>query len=616
MRSLRLQLLISHLVLVLLMAVVMSLTVTGYFGVERDIDRVLAQNLPTVVAAHDLESCLQEQETAFALLGAGDLIGAPASYDHSLSQLNVATATIVGSVTEPAEKRLATELVLNLSRYRSLSAKVMDANRFSPQPGVAEFVRRNLTPQLTEIREIASEIAAQNEAAIVQGNATAHESAQDAAMRSIAAIAIGLVIAILLAFRLVRVALTPLAMLAKQADSIVDGDVGRAFRLPRKDEIGALADSFHAMATKLVDLRKSEVRKLQRIQRMSDAALDSLYDPVIVTDTKQRIVNLNRAASQIFGSVPASPRKAAYDHFTEPRILKAIESAAQERVSNEDDEHGLVQLTVGQQVRTFRLRATPMRDDENQRIGGVVVLEDITKMKELDQLKTEFIGVAAHELRTPVASLLLSSDLMLEGAVGDLSDDQRELVDTQREDLVRLERLISDLLDTAKIGAKEIYPRLERISAAKLVKGTLPALKTIAAEARVSFEVNIPKDLPEVTVDPSMIGRVFTNLVTNAIRHTPSGGKVEVLGQVAGKFIEFRIRDTGAGIPAEYLDRIFERFVQVTGATGGGAGLGLPIAKALVEAHHGTLTVSSTVGIGSDFGFTLPLAPLSQEGTD
>jgi two-component system, NtrC family, sensor histidine kinase KinB len=596
------------------MAVVMSLTVTGYFGVERAIDLVLAQNLPTVVAAHDLDSSLHEQQTAFAQLAAGDLIGAPTSYDHSNTSLDSALQKIVSSVTETQEKQLAARLVVDLARYRSIANKVMNANRFSPQPGVVEIVRLNLAPELAEIRSVASQIAELNEAAIVEGNATAHQSAQDAAMRSIGAIAIGLVVAILLAFRLVRVALTPLAMLAKQADSIVDGDVGRAFRLPRKDEIGALADSFHAMATKLVDLRRSEVRKLQRIQRMSDAALDSLYDPVIVTDTKQRIVNLNRAAATIFGSVPASPRKAAYDHFTEPRILRAIESAAEERVSNEEDEKGLVQLTVDGQVKTFRLRATPMRDDEDQRIGGVVVLEDVTKMKELDQLKTEFIGVAAHELRTPVASLLLSADLMLEGAVGDLSSDQQELVETQREDLTRLERLINDLLDTAKIGAKELHPQRELIPAAKLIKGPLPALKAIAVEARVALTIEVPKDLPAVNVDPTMIGRVITNLVTNAVRHTPSGGSVTILGLTKGNFVEFEIRDTGAGIPAEYLSRIFERFVQVPGATGGGAGLGLPIAKALVEAHGGTLNVTSHVGIGSIFGFTLPLAPMSQEG--
>jgi len=617
MRSLRIQLLISHLVLVLLMAVVMSVTVTGYFGVERAIDLVLSQNFPTVVAAHDLEAAIQEQETAFALLGAGDVITAPGVYAHSATRMSSAVQTILSTVTEADERQLATQLALDLSRYQSLSVRVMDANRLTPQPGVRAMSQTTLMPLLSEVHRLTSEIAEINEQAIVQANATAHESAQDAAMRSIALIGVGLVVAILLAFRLVHIALTPLAMLAKQADSIAEGDTSRTFRLPRKDEIGVLADSFHAMASKLVDLRKSEVRKLQRIQRMSDAALDSLYDPVIVTDTKQRIVHLNRASAQIFGEVPSSPRKAAYEHFTEPRILRAIESTIEDRVTHADDEHGLVQLSVDNQPKIFRLRASPMRDDDGQRLGGVVVLEDVTQLRELDQLKTEFIGVAAHELRTPVASLLLSTDLMLEGAVGELSADQREIVGTQREDLQRLERLMNDLLDTAKIGTREIHPRRERVGAGQLLHDVLPTLTTIAFEARVKFEADVPEDLPEVNADPTLIGRVLTNLITNAIRHTPAGGLVRLSADVVGEFVRFEVRDNGAGIPPEYLSRIFERFVQVPGATGGGAGLGLPIAKALVEAHQGTITVTSDVGIGSVFGFTIPLAPsASQEGND
>jgi NtrC-family two-component system sensor histidine kinase KinB len=258
-----------------------------------------------------------------------------------------------------------------------------------------------------------------------------------------------------------------------------------------------------------------------------------------------------------------------------------------------------------------------MRDEDGQRLGGVVVLEDVTQLRELDQLKTEFIGVAAHELRTPVASLLLSTDLMLEGAVGELSADQREIVGTQREDLQRLERLMNDLLDTAKIGTREIQPRRERIAAAHLLDGVLATLGTIAFEARVKFESEVPEDLPEVNADPTLIGRVLTNLITNAIRHTPAGGLVRLSADVVGEFVRFEVRDNGAGIPPEYLSRIFERFVQVPGATGGGAGLGLPIAKALVEAHQGTITVTSDVGIGSVFGFTISLAPsASQEGND
>jgi len=247
-----------------------------------------------------------------------------------------------------------------------------------------------------------------------------------------------------------------------------------------------------------------------------------------------------------------------------------------------------------------------MRSDEGELLGAVAVLEDVTYLRELDTMKTEFIGVAAHELRTPVTSLLLGNELLLEGAVGDLNPDQKEMIQVQKDDLSRLEKLTRDLLDVTRLDQKTMKTRKEILPPADLLRATQKDLDPAARSAGVTLEFKEAEGVGPIYADRVQILRVLINLTSNAIRHTPSGGRVEVTVQKQGNQVSFRVSDSGEGIPPEYLERIFERFVQVPGATQGGAGLGLSIARKIVKNHGGDMKVESEFGKGSVFTFTLP----------
>ena len=235
------------------------------------------------------------------------------------------------------------------------------------------------------------------------------------------------------------------------------------------------------------------------------------------------------------------------------------------------------------------------------------MLEDVTHLQSLDRLKTEFIGVASHELRTPVTSLLLSAQLLEEGAVGPMSPDQLEVVRAQREDLTRLDALLRDLLDVTKLEAGATPPRFEWVSPRELVEAAAQGVMGHANASGLTLQTFARDDLPLVRADRLQIGRVLSNLLNNAIRHTPGGGQIHLEAQSGSNgTVDFRVRDTGGGIPKEFLDRIFERFAQVPGATRGGAGLGLPISQTIVAAHGSQINVQSEVGQGSTFQFALP----------
>ncbi len=613
MRSLRLQLLFSHLVLVLLMGLVMGGAILAFFQLGKSIDQVLQDNFRTVLAASRFQNSLSKQDTSFGMLASGDNAAAVRTYVNASRAADAALDDMRDSVTEEDETSVMAALAITYIRYRQLGNQIMGANELSLQPGTIELIRRTIRPDLDEMILQAAQVQRLNELEIREANRLAQERAQEYFFRSMAVTVVGMLLAILLAMRMVRMALTPLAILARHAERIAQGELEHQVTLPRKDEIGALADTFNEMARRLAEVRRSDVRRLQRAQQMSDAALESLYDPVLVTDAKSRIVHLNRAGEGLFGAVPDSPRRPLAEHIQDKRIVKAIGRAIREEFGRGDEEGALVPIRVGDSERTYRLRATPMKDEAGTLLGSVAVFEDITHLREIDRLKTEFIGVASHELRTPVTSLMLSVQLLLEGAVGDLTPEQREIVVAQQQDLDRLEKLMRDLLDVTRLEAGSLPPRFELAAPDELVRSPVNGLTSVAAKKGVGLSLVTGSELPKVRADRVQIGRVLTNLIVNAIRHTEVGGSVTVRTRPSSEGVVFEVADTGEGISEEFLGSIFERFVQVPGATQGGAGLGLSIAKHIVQAHGGSMNVESKVGKGSVFSFILPSESAAEE---
>jgi NtrC-family two-component system sensor histidine kinase KinB len=198
--------------------------------------------------------------------------------------------------------------------------------------------------------------------------------------------------------------------------------------------------------------------------------------------------------------------------------------------------------------------------------------------------------------------------LLLEDASGTLDERQQEILQVCREDAARLDRLMRELLDLSKIESGTTRPQIMATPPAALLGDAACGLQSDSEAHGVHIVVNVPSDLPDVAVDRSQIERVIGNLVSNAIRATPAGGTIEVAAALRGHGVVISVSDTGLGIPQEYLPRIFEPFVQVPHAPGGGAGLGLSISRRIVEGHGGRLTVQSEPGHGSTFTFTVPLA--------
>jgi two-component system, NtrC family, sensor histidine kinase KinB len=272
-------------------------------------------------------------------------------------------------------------------------------------------------------------------------------------------------------------------------------------------------------------------------------------------------------------------------------------------------EQGLIQHFVDGEEHYFRPEAIPILGGDVRPAGIVLVFKDVTQEREQEELKRGIISTVSHQLKTPLTSIRMAVHLLLEEKVGSLTPQQTELLVAAREDSDRLHGIIHDLLDISRIESGRMEMDFRNVSPHTLVLEALDPFQMDFKDRGVSLTAEIATDLPEVRADRIRMNHVFANLLSNALRYTPPGGKVTVLAEADEEWVRFSVSDTGKGIPSQYLPRIFEQFFRVPEqGKESGVGLGLAIVKEIVEAHGGAISVESQEGKGSTFTITLPRA--------
>jgi len=587
-------------------------------GVSRNI---IANNYDSTVAAQDMRDSLERQSSAalFALLGQQER--ALAQLTEYRRRFDASFQRAANNITEPGEadiieaiRRDRDEYYRNVDAFftavralRGSALPVPDHLREGSHDASEHFLR--LEPLVNRLREDCDNLLQINQLAMVAKSEAAAGVAQQWFLTTLGIAAllvvVGLAFAVLLAKRIV----SPLRELTETAARIAAGDLDAKARVDSHDEVGILAAGFNTMAERIRQLRRSDLGKLVVAQQTTEAAIDSLYDPVIITDAAGAVTKLNPAAEELFGTEAANVGKPVGEIARDSRIPVAVsEALSSQRPVAGEGAASVLPLDVAGAERAFRLRTTPMRDEDGRLLGAVTLLEDITHLREIDRLKSEFIATASHELRTPLTSVQMSVHLLLEGAAGTLALKQQELLQACKEDCERLERLMRDLLDLSRIEAGKSAPQLAPVRVSDLVSASTEGLRPQVEAKGLSFVSDVPAQLPFVFADRGQIERVITNLVSNAVRHTDRGGEIRLSAVQRQGHVAISVKDTGHGIPPEYLAHIFEKFVRVPDAPSGDAGLGLAISKRIVEAHGGKIVVQSEIGRGTVFTFTLPVA--------
>jgi PAS domain S-box-containing protein len=565
---------------------------------------IIAENYESVVAAKEMKESLERMDSAalFLLLGRADR--AEPQWAEHRARFDTAFEHAAANITEPGEAELIETIRAGRGEYHARYA------RFRALPteqarSAAYFA--SLQPQFDRLRSDCDRLLELNQEAMRLKAARAAVAFRGWFLTTLA-LALALVAAgAALAWTLARAMTRPIQDVTQAAARLARGELDVTVPVRGGDEVGALATGFNRMAENLRELRRSDLGQVLVAQKTTDAAIDSLYDPVLVTDAFGRLTRLNRAAQRVFGDEEGLHGRPIREVAGDARITLAVSEALRsDRPVAGEGAAATVPLRVDGAERVFRLRTTPMRDAEDTLLGAVTLLQDITHLRELDRLKTEFIATASHELRTPLATLQMGVNLLLEGAAGPPTERQAEVLRTCVQQAARLEQLLRELLDLSRLESGETAPRLEPVPAAALVRDAAETLRAQVEGKGLALSVEVPPGLPAVWADRAQVERVLANLMTNAVRATERG-EVAVSAEAREGQVAVTVRDTGHGIPREWLPRVFERFVQVPGAPSGGAGLGLAISERIVQAHGGQLTVQSEPGRGSAFTFTLPV---------
>ena len=407
-------------------------------------------------------------------------------------------------------------------------------------------------------------------------------------------------IALVVSQRIVR----PIRQVTGAARAIGHGEFDQEIPVTSSDEVGILAEEFNSMRWNL----KSAVGKLTEEEKKMTAIVNSIAEGLILVDPNNRILHINPAAERLLDLSQDSIDKDITELIHNDELIQIEQTPSKNENTNFVSEITLIHHDKKLVLRTI---ASPFLDENGQTLGTVYLFDDITREKEIDQMKSDFISLVSHELRTPLTSIIGFVSFILDGKAGAINDRQRNSLTRVQRQSKRLAALINDLLDISRIESGRIQMEQAPISILDIVTQRIEEIRPQADEKSIQLDMTAPASVPQIFGDEARMGQVFTNLIGNAIKFTPNNGEVSVKVEADGNLLHVEVIDTGPGIPPEERQKIFDKFYQLSDISTrqqGGSGLGLSISKSIVEAHGGKLWIDDgNQGKGSNFQFVLPL---------
>jgi len=412
---------------------------------------------------------------------------------------------------------------------------------------------------------------------------------------------IGFAIAFAAGYFFSRAITYPLAKLMRKAESIAKGDFDQELEVKSRDEIGKLADTFNYMAANL----KNTLVEISSEKSKLETILNYMTDGIIAFNLRGEVIHTNPASARILGAEGLMT-------FQEYRDRFGFEYSFEDVLYLQSKQTTEMNLAVGE--KTVKVYFAVFTDESKKPEGVIAVLQDITEQQRLENMRKEFVANVSHELRTPLTSIKSYSETLLDGALEDRETAEHFLTVINSE-ADRMTRIIRDLLQLSSLDYQQTKWNFEKMSLVDLVKSCVERMRIEVDARRQTIECYVLNEIPEIEGDYGRLEQVAFNIIGNAVKYTPEGGNITVyVGRIYND-VYFKVTDSGIGIPEEDIERIFERFYRVDKARSremGGTGLGLSIAREIIEAHKGSINISSKVGVGTEVTVRLPVRQTSQ----
>ncbi|PXY40499.1 PAS domain-containing sensor histidine kinase [Flavobacterium cheongpyeongense] len=559
--------------LLFLMIIILSL-VSAYsvFLIKQDTENILKSNYNTLEYSRNMISALD-----------GIKLGSKETIQNFEENLEKQTHNI----TEPGEKQ-ATE-------------KLKESFALLAKNNADEAVKAQIRQDIFAIMKL-------NLDAIKQKSDIAKKTAETSNF----SIAIVGTLCFLIAFNLLvnlpnNIA-NPIRELTLSIKEIANKNYSERVHFTSHSEFGDLAKSFNTMAQKLEEYHNSNLYKLFFEKKRLETLINNMNDPIIGLDNEGIVLFANDEALKIIGlkseniiNTQASELAVTND-LIRSLILKESENEIPKKQPLKIFANGKESYF---EKEILNITITPTGEEKEINIGDVIILRNITLFKELDFAKTNFIATVSHELKTPIASIKLSLQLLENAQTGGMNDDQKQLVESIKEDSQRLLKITGELLNLSQLETGNIQLNIEKSNPNTIANYAVEAVKVQADQKQIQLIIDADENLKDVKADSEKTGWVLINYLSNSIRYSPEKSTIHIKLKEENNQIVFQVIDTGKGIDPRYKDKVFDKYFQIPGSPKSGTGLGLAISKEFIEAQNGTVGVESNLGLGSTFWFAL-----------
>lgn len=494
------------------------------------------------------------------------------------------------NITEPGEQEATQTLRQHFQNYRA-------------QPN---------TESLKPIRTSIFSVVDMNTQAIQRKSSIAENTANNAVFWIVLTGSFCFLVAFLVLVNLPSEIANPIKELTESIDQIAKENYSERVHFEGHNEFGTLARSFNSMAEKLEEFNNSNLAKLMMEKRRIETLINQMNDPVIGLDEDSTILFVNREALKILGlennnPIGKSAKEVAKKNDLFRNLLHGID------LSNNQNPPKPLKIFANNKESYFekeciQISVVPTGEKSTLQIGTVIVLKNVTEYKEKDFAKTNFIATVSHEFKTPIASIGMSLQLIENKSVGQLNPEQKNLIESMKEDLGRLLKITSELLNMTQLESGNIQLAILAANPIEIIQYGIQATLHQAEQKDIRIQFDTPEQSPPVLADKEKTAWVITNLVSNAIRYSFPNSLISIHFTNLEKTVEIQVKDSGPGIPAEYKNKVFERYFRVPGSNTEGTGLGLSISKEFMEAQGGFIKLDSQLGQGCTFTIGLQKA--------
>lgn len=545
---------------------------------------------------------------------------------RSVRQLSVASKDILADNYNSVH--YVEEMLRSLDRLSqdSTSHDVLINSLAHQQQNITEVNEKEVTSALTQkidaltdsvsitqiqaIREDLYRVMELNMNSIRSKSSDMESSAEDAVQWLTILSVLCILLAAIFLIRFPAIILRPIDKLKQGITQIANYNYEERLDFGDNKEFRAVAMSFNDMACKLSEYRRSSLDRLMTEKKRIEAIVNSLHEPIIGLDPERKILFMNNEAFSILNLkrdniIGRNAAEIALNNDLLRRLIREV-------YAENDDDHGPLKIYADNKESYFQmdnipLYINPIGETQQQFVGNLIILNNVTKYKELDSAKTNFIATVSHEMKTPISSILMSVQLLGDSRLGSLNDEQTQLLGSIRESSNRLLNITGELLNLTQVESGKLTLKPKIVKPIELIEYAIKATQVLAERFHCFVEVEYPEKISKLFVDNEKIAWVITNLLSNAIHHSPENSRIIVGAAQHDKQVDIYVQDFGHGIDPRYHKSIFDRYFRVPGTKVQGSGLGLAISKDFVEAHGGTISIESEIGKGCRFTVLLPV---------